>query len=274
MSKNRGDEWAKLASQQAQRRKKPSLIILLGGSILLAIFLSTFFKPSTSDYSPVDKKEYKLHPSKPLSPEELAARDKAQKEAEDVAGQQQAVKLLNTTKAYEAFLVAAEQEFRKEKPQNADLDTIRRTLTLIDSLADSLNNARRDRHLYQPDDLSYFKKLEKRLAAFQTLVLPGLRKAFQTRSADLLWEQDIYVRVFGQGNTSIEFSGALFSLNATIKRVQELVEDVVVRLRFKQTRYKWDKDADKVTRYDLATPPDAKLVLFRDGEFQEMAPDR
>jgi hypothetical protein len=183
----------------------------------------------------------------------------------------QAAKIIDEVKAYETFLDTAETDFKTVKPSEADLDTIRKTTTTFYALAESLNKARQNKDILSQSDIAYLKGMEKRLSASQARLLPGLRLAFRKRAGELLWEHDAYVSVSGEGNRIINISAGMFAANANIKTAQEQLQEVLTRLRFKEVRYRWYKEADEFTYYKLDTPPDAKLAYLQHGQFQDIA---
>jgi len=180
-------------------------------------------------------------------------------------------KYTSQVRAYVSFLDTEESFFKTTKASTVDMEKIRKTLVLIESLADSLNTARQNKPDLSPSDIKYLKGIETRLSSFQQRVLPGLRLAFKKQSGKLLWEHDVDVFVSGAGNTTITFVGTLFASNANIKTAQTKLDDVIERLRFKRTQFKWYEDADKYTYYKIPSPPDGKLAPFKFGAFQEMA---
>lgn len=199
-----------------------------------------------------------------LTPDQIAQQEKA-------AQTNRAAGHLNQARAFVSFLTTEEDYFKTNKASDADMDKIRKTLVLIESLADSLNTARKNKADLSAEDIKYLKGIETRLSSFQQRVLPGLRLAFRKRADELLWEHDVDVSVSGTGNTIVTFTGAMFAANANIKSVQTQLDDVAERLRFKQTRFRWYKDADEYTYFKLDTPPDGKIAIFKYGAFQVLS---
>ncbi len=207
---------------------------------------------------------YSTSPSVSLTPEQIAQQEKA-------AQKQRAASYLDQVRAFVSFLITEEDYFKTSKASDADMDKIRKTLVLIESLADSLNSARQNKADLSAEDTKYLKGIETRLSSFQQRVLPGLRLAFRKRADELLWEHDVDVSVSGKGNTIVTFTGSMFAANANIKAVQTQLDDVAERLRFKQTRFRWYREADEYTYFKLDTPPDGKLAIFKFGAFQDIA---
>lgn len=203
-------------------------------------------------------------PAVSLTPEQIA-------EQEKTAQAQRAAGYLDQVRAFVSFLSTEEEYFKGNKASDADMDKIRKTLVLIESLADSLNTTRENKADLSAEDIKYLKGIETRLSSFQQRVLPGLRLAFRKRADEMLWEHDVDVSVSGNGNTIVTFTGAMFAANANIKAVQTQLDDVAERLRFRQTRFRWYKEADEYTYFEIDAPPDGRLTLFKFGAFQDMA---
>lgn len=197
--------------------------------------------------------------------------EKANAEVHRKQRAEHAVKIMDEVKSYEMFLNTAEADFKTTKPSEADLDTIRKTLTTFSALAETLNKARQNKDALSASDIAYLKGVEKRLSASQQRLLPGLRIGFRKRAGEILWEHDTYVSLSGDGNRIINISAGMFAANANIKATQEQLAEVLTKLRFKEVRYRWYKEADEYTYYKLDTPPDAKLSYFLHGQFQDMA---
>lgn len=188
--------------------------------------------------------------------------------AEKAAASAQAV---GDLRGYEAFLEQAETDFKATPANQADLEAIRKATTLFSALAEAINKARQSASALSREDAAYVKRIEGRLVALQQRTLPGLRKAFAAKSASLLWESDLYVTVGGDANTLITFSGGMFAANANIQAFQDQLDEIVTKLRFKQTRFKWFKGADEYTFYKLTTPADGKIAMFKFGQFEEVS---
>lgn len=199
--------------------------------------------------------------------EHLAA-EKAAGSAQAAAVSAQAV---GDVRGYEAFLEQAEIDFKATPASQADLEAIRKATTLFSALAEAINQARQSASGLSREDAAYVKRIEGRLVALQQRTLPGLRKAFAAKSARLLWESDLYVTVGGDANTVITFSGGMFAANANIQAFQDGLDEIITKLRFKQTRFKWFKGADEYTYYKLTTPADGKIAMFKFGRFEEIA---
>ncbi len=198
-------------------------------------------------------------------------REKADTEAREASRKERAAKLIEEVKSYEYFLDNDEAVFKSVKPSDADLDTIRKATSTFSALTESLNKARQNKDALSASDIAYLKGVERRLSLFQQRILPGLRLGFRKRASEILWEHDTYVSLSGDGNRIINISAGMFAANANIKATQEQIAEVLTKLRFKEVRYRWYKEADEYTFYKLDTPPDTKLSYFLHGQFQDMA---
>lgn len=175
---------------------------------------------------------------------------------------------LDTVKAFVTFLAAEEQYFKTHKPSEADLDKLHNMRSLFSSLPEEIDNARKNQKL-SVDELAYLKKIESRLSSLQQRTLPGLRLAMKKQAQKTLWEQDITVSVAGAGNTTIVFVGYHFAANANIQQVQDELESLLLQLRFKVSRYQW-QEGSKGWQYELKTPPDAAIRMFKFNQFVEV----
>ena len=100
------------------------------------------------------------------------------------------------------------------------------------------------------------------MLALQISEFPKMRKAYIDVVADKLWEENITVTAQGNGNTVVNITGGIFVNNKNKKQMQETLSDVLKSFRFKQVRYRWYKDEDEYTYYDLSVPKDNELVEF------------
>lgn len=261
------------AETEAERQARKDAYTVIKGEVLKnareALMREDFPKvvELTAPYTGLDDEDLdNLHATASQKMQE-----KAQAQAEENSRKERAIKLIEEVKSYEYFLDNDEATFKSLKPSEADLDTIRKATTTFSALAESLNKARQNKDILSQSDIAYLKGVEKRLSASQARLLPGLRLGFRKRAGELLWEHDAYVSVSGEGNRIINISAGMFAANANIKTAQEQLQEVLTRLRFKEVRYRWYKEADEFTYYKLDTPPDAKLAYLQHGRFQDMA---
>lgn len=104
--------------------------------------------------------------------------------------------------------------------------------------------------------------LRQKVLALQISEFPKMRKAYIDVVASKLWENDIIVTVEDYGYTVVNITGGIFANNKNKKQMQETLFTNLNLFRFKQVRYRWYKDADEYTYYDLSVPKDNELVEF------------
>lgn len=172
--------------------------------------------------------------------------------------------ILDRVKSYEAFLDGAKDEFKTLDPKNIDMDKIRSTLVLMESMAEALEAAHLNNAAWAEADRAYLNKMADKTAQFQNRVLPKLRKAYQYTAGSIMWEHDVSVTVGGDGNRTVTYTGVVFASNQGIKQVQQSLQDVQARLRFKQSRFRWMEEGD-ITTYNLKPPSDSALMTFKAG---------
>jgi hypothetical protein len=103
------------------------------------------------------------------------------------------------------------------------------------------------------------EKYEKQLIAYQKKWFPKLRKRYVEVSAERLWENNIYVDVQGSSNKTISFTSGYFANNGNIKSTQEELHEMLIKLRFTRSIYKWMKYADEYTSYTIESLDDGQL---------------
>jgi len=112
------------------------------------------------------------------------------------------------------------------------------------------------------DNIKLAKELKTNVANLQAREFPILRKRYGKIIADKMWEHDITIKPIGPKNTILDITGATFAANSNIKEFQTTLNEILTMLRFKQIRYRWYKDADEYTYYDLDVPSDKEPVIF------------
>lgn len=103
------------------------------------------------------------------------------------------------------------------------------------------------------------KKLKAKEAKIQISAYPQLRKAWGKQLGKKLWREDIEVKVFGKGNSTIQFTGGLFAANRNIEDFQKELSAALRDMRFKRIQYKWYEGDDEYTYYTMETKPDSEL---------------
>ena len=102
--------------------------------------------------------------------------------------------------------------------------------------------------------------LKTRVVNFQISEFPKIRQAYVNIMAHKLWEQDIYVTCSGSNNSIINFTGGVFVTNQNIQETQSLLQSQLKEFRFKQSRFRWYKDADEYTYFNITSQKDNELV--------------
>lgn len=102
--------------------------------------------------------------------------------------------------------------------------------------------------------------LKEKVILLQIKSFPSMRKRYANALGKELWEKDIYVSLEGNNNTIINFTGGLYAANKNIQDSQELFNEILTKLRFKEVRYRWYKGAEEFTYYKLEVPKDNVLV--------------
>lgn len=115
------------------------------------------------------------------------------------------------------------------------------------------------------EEKELLKKFKSKISDVQSNALPKLRDAYGPAARKSLWEHDLSAKTFGAGFRIIEFVGSAFAANRNIKEFQTNISNVLHRLRFKQSRYKWYKEADEYTYYDINSHDDSKLIVWVEG---------
>ncbi|WP_339794813.1 hypothetical protein [uncultured Imperialibacter sp.] len=106
------------------------------------------------------------------------------------------------------------------------------------------------------------KQLKPKIVNLQVSEFPKMRQEYAKVVANLMWEHDVYVNASGSRNVYLNFVGVLFAANKNIKDAQEQLQDAPKLFRFKQTRYRWYKEADEYTYYTTYEGTDSDLVDF------------
>jgi hypothetical protein len=105
------------------------------------------------------------------------------------------------------------------------------------------------------------------LSARQTALFPVLRRAWREKAAHTFWLMDIELAVSGARADTVTWTGALFAANANIQQSQEGVVQNLIKLRFRQSRYRWFSRADRITQYPMASPTDGQIGYWNGGAF-------
>jgi hypothetical protein len=90
-----------------------------------------------------------------------------------------------------------------------------------------------------------------KLVQAQKRAFPKFRDALGPVMRQALWEADGSARTIGTGFTTVEFVAVDFAANRNIAAFQKEVEPFLKQMRFRQSRYKWFKDASEYTYYNF-----------------------
>ena len=133
-----------------------------------------------------------------------------------------------------------------------DIPTMRASITFLKRIADgeyrSNNSKVVDRF---PKVVETFNDMEKEAEKILKEAMPLYRKQFTQIMKNRLWEENIDVKVSGNSNTILWFTGGIFASNKQIKLFQEQIVSEVRTFGFKRTCYKWIKHDSEYTYYDL-----------------------
>lgn len=114
-----------------------------------------------------------------------------------------------------------------------------------------------DLKLYANDEfLNNAKALESTLKSTQIKRLPILRKEYGKLMNEKLWENNIDVSTSHSKYKTLNLTGGAFASNKNIKDMQTAIFDAVVKLRFKQVRYKWYKEDNEFQYYTIEVSND------------------
>lgn len=123
--------------------------------------------------------------------------------------------------------------------------------------ADELNAA--GNALWYVKDKNQAEKLRSQLIKFQKQEFPLLRAQYIKASADRMWEENVKVKSYEERHTDITFVGGSFANHAVIKKSEEAIEDMLIKLRFKKVTWKWYDYDDEPTTYSLNSKNDDDL---------------
>jgi hypothetical protein len=103
------------------------------------------------------------------------------------------------------------------------------------------------------------KRLQSNVVRLQKSEFPKIRKNFGEVSDELMWENNMEVRAFGNGYSIIEFTAGMFANNKNKKDAQAMLSENLHLFRFKQSRYKWYEHDDEYTYYTMKSKADGEL---------------
>lgn len=118
---------------------------------------------------------------------------------------------------------------------------------------------------FNDEEKLLLKNFKDKLSFVQSRAFPKLRDAYGPALRKVLWEHDITAKTFGSGYRTIQFVGGIFAANRNIADFQEKISNILQQLRFNEARYKWFKEEDEYTYYDIKSPGDRKLIIWNEG---------
>jgi hypothetical protein len=102
--------------------------------------------------------------------------------------------------------------------------------------------------------------LEREIRAIQVREFPKIRKRYAELVNEKMWENDIGVVAIGGANSTLEFTGGIFASNKNIKSSQEIISDMVKLLRFDRVNYRWYKNAEEYSYYEVKSLKDSDVA--------------
>ncbi|MEP6803855.1 MAG: hypothetical protein ABI892_04985 [Flavobacterium sp.] len=106
------------------------------------------------------------------------------------------------------------------------------------------------------------KELEKKVKKIQIKEFPILRLAYTKAIYNNLWKENIETQVLGKKNKTIQFTGGYFANNGNKAKTQETLREALKMFRFTKVNYKWYKNDDEYTYYEIDSPIDSELMVF------------
>ncbi len=145
-------------------------------------------------------------------------------------------------------------------------DRILIAVALISTWSEIVDGASKVKLTGENQDL--LQTFKAKLVSVQLKAFPKLRDAYGPALRRVLWEHDLSAKTFGKGFRVVQFVGGAFAANRNIKTFQEEISITLRQMRFTQSRYKWFKDAEEYTYYDLDSPPDDAVVVWSDWDYR------
>lgn len=112
-----------------------------------------------------------------------------------------------------------------------------------------------------PEVKKLANEMKAKVIALQLKVFPLIRKKYVAFAKELLWEHDIEVYATAHGRT-INLTSSIFAANKNIKDAQDLLYQNMKLFRFSQAQYRWYKEDDEFTYYNINPPADAAPITF------------
>lgn len=108
------------------------------------------------------------------------------------------------------------------------------------------------------------QELKSKLAGWQSIALPQLRRAFAALASTELWRDDGQASTAGAGDRTIELTAPKYILNANIGDDYNKWRRTLLKLRFTKARFRSSSEDDQAS-YDLNTAPaDDRVIYWED----------
>lgn len=125
------------------------------------------------------------------------------------------------------------------------------------------SNIIKESEKYEDSDiLKLNNKLKNLIIDLQLVEFPNMRKEYAKILSRKLWRENFDIYASGNRKKIINFTNHTFASNANIEDSHLLNLNQLIILRFKQSRYRWYKEQNNYTSYDLGNTNDNKLVDF------------
>lgn len=160
---------------------------------------------------------------------------------------------------------AEKEKVEKEKQRKSALEHL---VKLVDEpVPDSREGIIIEAAFYQVyADYADESSFRKKLAQVQANRFPKLRKQFGEITNKKLWIEDGAAEVKGTGNRTITLIHGSFAANRNIAEMQQSLSEILRSLRFTRSEYKWYKEVEKYTYYNLKeVPSDSEIGKWDDS---------
>lgn len=120
------------------------------------------------------------------------------------------------------------------------------------------------------DTLKKIKSIRAKISRIQKKVFPILRDKYGPAMRKDLWEDDLTAKTHGKGFGIVDFSGHHFVTNRGKKQFMEVIDDELEMLRFSQARFRWYKEQDEYTYYELNPLKDGDIAIWKDSYYSRV----
>lgn len=134
-------------------------------------------------------------------------------------------------------------------------------LAALDAAARVLNDGQE--FASDPEAREAMAKLRRTMVQKQTAAFPAMRAGYGRIKDEAVWENDMDINVSGR---TIRFTAGMFAANRNIASIQSAAQEVLYRLRFRNSRYEWYRGSDW-QGYTMETPGDAEIGFWNGTSF-------